>query len=246
MLTHVYATPVADQVLYYNEKNQSTHDANLVSIKGKRVLTYSELKSSTPVNIRRLKQLVGGDTIGVRDAHQKRGEGLQQFKSFGKLWIACNEPLEITGRDESFEKSVVYVEFKCQFLPERDIEKEYQYADDPEFKGWLTSNEGREAFLKYILDNAPRDEVPIPEDVRSFTEEVKELVTAESSIQFIDSMLTEGGEIKASDLFNVYRSYCVKNRLKQVTATKFGMDMKSRYEGKRKKDGNYYLVSLLE
>ena len=70
--------------------------------------------------------------------------------------------------------------------------------------------------------------------------------TNEDSVQdYIDENSSNPNPVKATELYNSYKSYCFKNELPQLSMNSFCKGLiKKGYEPIKKNDGNYYNISV--
>lgn len=115
----------------------------LMQLKNARLAHYSESNRNEVLNIARIKEWTGGETLAGRKLHKD----IINFKPKAHHLVTTNNTFEIPGSDWGSWRRIVLISMKIKFSPEKDYNPEdpYNRLIDPELKnatndsGYLSS-----------------------------------------------------------------------------------------------------------
>jgi len=137
---------------------------DIVRLVGKRFAVACEASEGRKLDAVLLKELVGRDSVSVRDLYSPEFTFKPQFK----LWMATNETPKINDRDGAIWRRVRRVPFECVIPEERR---------DPKVKSTLLEDpDARAALLAWAVRGClewQRDGLKMPEIIRRKTAELR-------------------------------------------------------------------------
>lgn len=237
-------TETAESSTFLN-KSQDAIRNDLAKLVGARFVTAIEVDQGRRIAEALVKQVTGEDVITARFLRQEYFSFLPQFK----LWLAANHKPEVRGGDHGMWRRIHLIPFTVTIpVPERDPDLgEKLKAELPGILNWA---------LRGCLE-WQKNGLQVPEAVRAataeyeqqmdplggFFEECVELVKDDPSP--VKALWGEGegsGEIKSSDLYREYSSWCERSGEKPLTSRTFGDRVKQRgVQWKHRKAGNFFL-----
>ena len=200
--------------------------SDIMNLRGKRLVWISETDEGRRLNAGKLKWLTGGDTLTGRGVYEKRQI---DFRPTHKLLILTNHLPKADAADYALWARLYRIPFRISFIDlptapnERKADPELPAklrAEAPGILAWL---------VRGCLDFQAQGLNP-PEAVKAATKEYRE---AEDVIgQFIEEKCVLGPtcQVKAGDLFKSYQEWAEGLGLKSMNGTKFGNEIKSRFD----------------
>ena len=217
------------------ELNRSIQTNDLAALASRRLVTAVETAEARQLNEARVKAVTGGDPVTARFLFRE----FFTYTPTYKVWLAMNHKPIITGSDEGIWRRVRPIPFNVSFLGRED--KTLHAMLKEELPGILTwAVEG-------CLDWQEKGLLE-PEAIMA----AKEAYRTESDIvgQFLtdSTCADEGAKVKASKLYQAYRTWCEENGEQALTHQAFGRRLSPRGIDKyRARDGVYYRdIGLLE
>ncbi|WP_428308177.1 phage/plasmid primase, P4 family [Lacipirellula sp.] len=218
-----YASMGSDDLLL----TSASHPTALADLFGKRFVAINETDEKATLSEARVKNITGGDRIKAR----RMREDLWEFTPSHTAVLSTNYRPIIQGTDNGIWRRVYLIPFDVTIPAEKqdkallaNLKKEW-----PSILGWAV--QGCLAWQ--------RDGLKPPAKV---TDATKEYAANMDTIgRFLAECCKTGGEVKASDLYQVYRAWAHNNCEDKLTSTLFGLKMKGRVEWKKKSDANYYI-----
>lgn len=174
----------------------------LAQLKGKRMVTASELADDKTFDTSLIKRLIGGGVINARRPYAKHAE---EFYFQGTLIMDTNDLPKLRGDDALWPK-LMPIPFQHQIVAE-DKEYEKKYLD-PELSGILNfALEG----LKQLQANGYR--LPEPEEVQKARDAERD--TQDPFAEWFEECaeLSKRDECPTDVLFNSYDAWCAKNKV---------------------------------
>lgn len=220
-----YFTGIKKSVLLDSKFEQ--HATALATLQHKRLATAEELKADAAYDIPTIKQLTGGDQI---TANRMRQDDIS-FKPSHLLLIASNHRPKVAQDEQAFWARYREIPFNAVFEnPSDQVEEAMKTSEELSgILNWLLEG------LKDYLVNGLGE----PEEVMWASAEAK--VASDPLYEFIDERVAraEGEFLKASDVREVYESYCVHRRIepmrlrgfRQEFAVASGSDLKKVRDG---------------
>jgi putative DNA primase/helicase len=207
-------------------KHSGGPSSDVMNLRGKRIVWVSETDEGRRLNAGKVKWLSGGDTLTGRGVYEKRQI---DFRPTHKLLILTNHRPRADAADYALWARLLLIPFKISFVDEPTAPNERKAnpelpaklkAEGPGILAWLVR--GCLAWQKEGLNP--------PEAVRAATTDYRE---AEDTIgQFIQERCTtgQGLQVRAGELFSDYRTWAEEMGLKPMTGTKFGNEIKTRFD----------------
>jgi phage/plasmid-associated DNA primase len=200
--------------LLYASQNVAANQSNeeLFSIKGKRIVLFSEPNRSQKLSVAFLKDLTGGDEQTTRKNYGSK----TTFVFYGSPHILCNKIPEADDIDGGFA-----LRYKCIPYESRFVEKE---ADVNESKNIYLMDSGVEkyfddwkfAFMRMLIEISKED-IKEPDEVLFHTKRILERdnVMKRFVEEVIEKTDNKRNTITFDDLFDIY-----KNRVKRDALSK--------------------------
>lgn len=204
-----YAVSIPNEVLMSNKNsNGNAPNAELLKLKGKRMVETGELPEFRAFNESLLKQMTGGDLITARGMYAKNPIS---FNPKFKLIMVGNHKPYIKGLDHGFWRRTHVVPFD-NTIPKEKIDKSLQEKLSSELSGIL--NWAIEGCLKWQQEGLEQ-----PEKVKKAAEDYKQEQDyigewiADCCIEVDSSKYTIGQE-----LFHNYDEWCNSHNESRLTA----------------------------
>lgn len=201
---------------------------DIAKLQGSRFITSSEPNEGFRFDEGLIKQMTGGDTVTARFLY---GEEFN-FKPKFKIWITTNHKPIIRGTDDGIWRRMILIPFKVQ-IPEHKVDKDLKYKllrEAPAILDWMI-----EGCLMWQSEGLrmPQSILDASEHYRNEMDVIEYFVSEECD-------RGEEYEVKAKDIFDIYKKWADETGEYKMGQRKFGMKMKEKYEAKRKSDGIYY------
>lgn len=209
---------------------QSTGGANtdIARLQGARLVTSSEPNEGVRLDEGLVKQLTGGDKVTARFLYGKEFEFQPEFK----LWLATNHKPIIRGTDDGIWRRINMIPFTVQ-IPDHKVDKNLKYKLQREWVGIL--NWMVEGCLLWQREGLKR-----PESVEQASKEYREEMDVTTAFSNECCDVGIGLEVKAKDLYDVYKRWATENGQYVMNSTKFGKEMGLKYNKKRITKGVHY------
>jgi len=207
-------------------KHSGGPTSDIMNLRGKRLTWVSETDEGRSLNAGKLKWLVGGDTLTGRGVYGKRQV---DFRPTHKLLILTNHLPKADAADYALWSRLLRIPFKMCFVDEPTAPNERKA--DPELPAKLRA-EGP-GILAWLVRGClcwQKEGLLPPETVRTATKEYR---AAEDVIsQFVEErcLIEKGSQVKGGDLFKAYKEWCDGSGLNFISGTKFGTEMKRRFD----------------
>lgn len=219
----------AESLMTDKNRTGSGASPDLAMLPGARFVLSSESEDSAALAEARLKALTGGDAITCRPLYGKPFSFSPSFK----LLVASNHKPVVRGTDHGIWRRLRLVEFLARFDDSNN---------DPDLLGTLLGElegiaswcvRGCLAWQKQGLGDLP---TAIKQATESYRQEMDTLG------EFLTECTYEGGEVKASALYEQYKSWCVDNGFRYPLSAKgLGHKLIERgYVRRRANNGPYY------
>ena len=113
----------------------------------RRFVAFQEPSKDEPINVGKLKEWTGGDTIQCRELYK----GPIKFKSQAKWFLICNDIPEVPSDDDGTWRRLTVINFPSKFIPKSEMTgRDYEYERDNNMNEKL---EGlKEPFMWLLLD----------------------------------------------------------------------------------------------
>ena len=199
--------------------------SDIMNLRGKRLVWVSETDEGRRLNAGKLKWLCGGDTLTGRGPYEKRQV---DFRPTHKLLILTNHLPHADAADYALWARLLRIPFKLCFVDEPTQPNERKA--DPELPAKLRAE--APGILAWLVRGClawQQEGLNPPETVKAATKEYRE--SEDMISQFIQERCITGPalQVKAGELFSSYRIWSEVMGLKPMSGTKFGNEIKSRF-----------------
>lgn len=189
---------------------------DVAALCGARLVSVAEIGEGQRLDEALVKDLVGQDTMQARFL-------FKEFFSFvpsHKLWLYGNHKPAIRGTDMGIWRRIKLIPFEVT-IPDADVDSELPVKLRAELPGIL--NWALVGCQKWQVEGLGEPEA-VKQAVREYRSEMDTLS------QFLQECCTVGSryEVKRSDLYAAYKTWCQETGEYQVTSTKFALRLKER------------------
>ena len=205
---------------YYHQMNVSAlcsrrgasaaADPELAMLRGRRFVAFQE-PSKEPINVGKLKEWTGGDTIQCRELYK----GPIKFKSQAKWFLICNDIPDVPSDDDGTWRRLTVINFPSKFIPRSEMT-----GRDFEFERINNMNdkleELKEAFIWLLLEYFKEFKELMKSTGLSEPAEIIESTNNERKKnnpikQFIDDRIVyspnKSDKFNITEIYNVFRGY---------------------------------------
>lgn len=219
-----YATNIQPETIMVKPANGGAN-SDIARLKGARFVTSAEPNEGMRLNEGLIKQLTGDDPVTARKLYGDEFEFRPEFK----LWIATNHKPIIRGTDTGIWRRIHLIPFLVQ-IPDHKVDRQLPHKLRAELPG----------IMKWAVDGCllwKKEGLHMPKAVFDAVKEYRGEMDVIAS--FIDANCVEiqSGEIEASLLYSEYARWARENNEYEMSQTKFGIEMKKRYDSKRNSAG---------
>jgi putative DNA primase/helicase len=248
-----YYSPCSKHVFLKNSKryqDAGSATPELLTFKGKRLVSCSETSESEMLNEAQVKELTGGGTIRARGLYEMP----QNFPNQAKVMMESNEVPSFNATDGALQFRMKLLPFLSYFLRdgrEAPRDQEAIYKEDPDFIDDLIKNGGGldEIFTILVRDGtmawyAEGCALKEPEICKAL---LHKLVDERDFLQdFLDDCCVrdENCRIKTSEFNTQFAVWCKMQGFPKVDARVVKKRMDSKTDKPRKIQGLYYYVGL--
>jgi len=227
----VVAPPTA--FMWERDVNRGAPSPDLASLAGARLAKCIEVRENIRLNEERVKALTGGDRIRARFLFQNPFE----FYPTAKVWWAVNHKPIIRDTTHAMWRRIRLIPFEARFEPGDGVwqPKEVLMSElESELSGIL--NWAIEGCLRW------KDEgLALEGKVKAATEEYR--VESDVVERFLSEMVVRDkwGQVKASKLYQEYKSWAEKNGEPSISARSFGERILEKGISRvHTREGNFY------
>jgi len=225
-------------------KNAGSPSPDIMALRGKRLIWFSESNEGRRLDGGKLKLLTGGDTLTGRDPYGRRQVN---FRPTHKIILSTNNRPHADAQDYALFSRILLIPFNLAFVPEPDPTKPNERKADKNLSERLKAE--APGILAYLVRGClewQRDGLNPPEAVKAA---VKAYQEDEDTFQdFIKErcITGDGYQVKSGDLFKAYLEWTEAMGLKPMNGKRFGQEMKRRFDSYQTNFVFYKGVGLLE
>ena len=122
-------------------------DPELAMLRAKRIVIFQEPTKDEPINVGKLKEWTGGDTIQTRELYK----GPIKFKAQAKWFLICNDIPEVPSDDDGTWRRLTIINFPSKFVAKTDYTgREFEYIGDPNIG--LHLDQLKDVFMSLLID----------------------------------------------------------------------------------------------
>ena len=194
-------------------KNSQGANSDIARLKGARFVTTVESNDGMRFNEGLVKQLTGGDTVTARFLHANEFEFTPKFK----VWMATNHRPIIRGTDKGIWRRIRLIPFEREFTEDE--------VDLDLTSKLLAESDGILQWMLKGLEMWQKERLGMCEKILMANKEYRQEMDVVST--FIEECVNNslGKEVKASELYQHYKNYCLQNGFFVLTSTKFGREL---------------------
>ena len=210
-------------------KNSQGANSDIARLKGARFVTTVESNDGMRFNEGLVKQLTGGDTVTARFLHANEFEFTPKFK----VWMATNHRPIIRGTDKGIWRRIRLIPFEREFTEEE--------VDLDLTSKLLAESDGILQWMLKGLEMWQKERLGMCEKILMANKEYRQEMDVVST--FVEECVNNslGKEVKASELYQHYKNYCLQNGFFVLTSTKFGRELDNKgFVKVHKRTGKYY------
>lgn len=210
-------------------KNSQGANSDIARLKGARFVTTVESNDGMRFNEGLVKQLTGGDTVTARFLHANEFEFTPKFK----VWMATNHRPIIRGTDKGIWRRIRLIPFEREFTEEE--------VDLDLTSKLLAESDGILQWMLKGLEMWQKERLGMCEKILMANKEYRQEMDVVST--FIEECVNNslGKEVKASELYQHYKNYCLQNGFFVLTSTKFGRELDNKgFVKVHKRTGKFY------
>ena len=210
-------------------KNSQGANSDIARLKGARFVTTVESNDGMRFNEGLVKQLTGGDTVTARFLHANEFEFTPKFK----IWMATNHRPIIRGTDKGIWRRIRLIPFEREFTEEE--------VDLDLTSKLLAESDGILQWMLKGLEMWQKERLGMCEKILMANKEYRQEMDVVST--FIEECVNNslGKEVKASELYQHYKNYCLQNGFFVLTSTKFGRELDNKgFVKVHKRTGKFY------
>lgn len=200
---------------FMKSRNMEDNQRKAATLAGPRFICTSEVDEEHRLNEQLIKDITGGDTIEGRRLYQEAFTFKPQFKP----WMYGNHKPEIRGTDDAIWSRVRLVPFEVSFRGREDLELAGKLEKElPGILNWA---------IQGCLD-WQRIGLKPPAKVQAATDEYREEMDVFGPFIRECCVIHRTAEVRANDLWNAYKSWCMENSQREQNQTKFGKYLSSK------------------
>ena len=188
-----YATATKSEMLLRQNRQADAERPSpfLMELRGKRLVTCSELAEGGLISETMIKDLTGGDTITARSLNKPPCE----FRNTARVIVRCNQLPAVAGTDDSIWKRIIIIPFSIVIPPEeRDqtLRETITATELPGVLNWALAGLRRYAKRGYVFD--------VPESVQNIVDKHRR----ESDV--LGLWIDDGWEVDKTETAEPYRT----------------------------------------
>lgn len=212
-------------------------NSGVLALRGRRIVWASETSDGRRLNAGKIKELVGGDTLNARAVF---GKNHVQFEPSHLLLLLTNSKPSAPAGDFALWQRIYLIPFMQSFVDDPLAPTESK-ADHYLSEKLKAEASGILAWLVRGCLAWQKEGLNPPPIVRAATEDYRK---DEDTIgRFIDERLFRGENCraKASETYQAFKRWCEENGLHPTSGTRFGKEMKQRFDACQDREGIFYL-----
>ncbi len=243
------AGPVEAEILLeqYRARQSGSPTSDLMALRGKRLVWASETKEGRSLNIGKLKWLTGADT---RVGRPPFGKHQITYTPTDTLFLLTNHKPRVPANDYSTWERIHLIPFKLSFVnePTKDFERQRDpdlldklKAEAPGILAWIVRG-SREWTYQGL--NPPKTIKAATADYRKDEDIIGHFIS-DRCVLVKDLVKEVKAEVKAGELYKAYQKWCEEMGHKSINGTRFGKEMKTRFDSYKERHTYYIGIKLI-
>lgn len=220
--------------------NSDGPDVNLMHIMNRMYVWVSETEETDRLNLAKIKEMTGGDTISGRGMYHKKNT---EFKPQFVLTMITNMKPNISSNDDGFWERNTLQTFAFKFV--HDPKEPWEKKRDSRLYEKIVESELPGIFNLYVeglYDYYERVSLDTPQDLVDDTERYRE---EEDRIgNFIKERCIVDNEkrsVSSTDLYKCYKDYCEEHLINPIAQRSFSTDiLKRKFKRVQGRNFNYF------
>jgi putative DNA primase/helicase len=224
-------------------RQSGASDSATVALRGRRYVYCEETDDGQKIDEGKVKRITGGGIITARAPWAKREIS---FRATYLLILCTNHKPRVTGTDYAIWRRIMLIPFTQRFVNNPTAPNELKADKDLPAKLRAEAS-GILAWLVRGCIEWQRQGLNPPEVVTAATAAYRN--DEDLMKHFLDDCCLMGStcEVKASEFYKAYQRWCDENGHRSLSGTRFGKDMKARFDSYQDYKGVSYIgVGLLE
>jgi putative DNA primase/helicase len=220
-----YAINIQPETIMVKKQNGGAN-SDIARLKGARFVVSVEPEEGMRLNEGLVKQLTGGDKVTARKLYGNEFEFSPEFK----LWMGTNHKPIIRGTDTGIWRRIRLIPFTTK-IDEDKVDKHLKQKLKQEYP----------AILNWAVDGCllwRREGLNMPEVVEESVKEYRNEMDVISN--FLSECTLTGGNEKAGDLYQGYKTWATENSEYLMSSTKFGIEISKRFEKVKCNNATFY------
>jgi putative DNA primase/helicase len=213
-------------------------DADLSAFRGKRLIWAAETNDGSRLNVGKIKELTGSDTLNAREPFARRAV---EFRPTHLLCLITNNLPYATASDYALWERVALIPFKMAFVKDPDPKKPTERpVDRGVFKRLMEELPG---ILNWMVEGCLKWQeqgLNPPEIVKVATEEYQKDNDIIGEFIMTQCTIGPGLEIQAGQLYQRYNLWSQGNGYELLNGTRFGKEMGKRFPKVKRKNRTIY------
>lgn len=237
------AGPVEAELLLdqYRTRQSGSPTSDIMALRGKRLVWASETKEGRSLNVGKLKWLTGADTRVGRPLY---GKHQITYTPTDTLFLLTNHKPRVPANDYSTWERIHLIPFKLSFVDEPA--KDFERQRDPDLPNKL--KEEASGILAWLIEGArewTQQRLNPPDTVIAATDDYKRDEDLIGHFIFDRCVVKDNVEVKAGNLYKTYQKWCEEMGHKPINGTRFGKEMKGRFDSYREQYVYYTGIEIL-
>ncbi|WP_299980055.1 phage/plasmid primase, P4 family [Desulfobacula sp.] len=228
-----------------NTKTSGAADAELMSLRGARLAWGSETNEKDRLDVAKVKELVGGDTISARPPYGKRQI---EFKPSHLLLLITNKRPRVPANDQALWQRIHLIPFLYSFVDRPDPDDKYQLKVDKDLPEKLKKE--APGILAWLVSGCllwQRDGLNPPKSVNDATSEYQQKEDLIGHFLKECCCIGELYRVRRAAIYKAYKTWCDDVGVRPLMKINFLNDIDGRFTQIKSSGEIYYTkVGLLE
>lgn len=217
-------------------------NSGILALRGKRLVYVSETSEGRQLNTSRIKELVGGDTLNARALYAKHHV---EFQPTHLLLLLTNHKPHAPAGDYALWQRVNLIPFTLSFV--NNPEKINERQADPNLPDKLKDEApGILAWLVRGCLEWQRQGLNSPEIVTAATKAYRREEDLIGHFIADRCVVEKNIQVKAGELYHEYKAWAESMGHKRMSGTRFGKEMKERFDSYKTNYTFYTGIGLLQ
>jgi|LGOV01.1.fsa_nt_gb putative DNA primase/helicase len=220
-----------------NTRQSGAPNSSIIALRGKRIVWASETNEGRRLDVSKVKEISGGDTLNARPLYAKRHI---EFETTHLLFLLTNYKPHVPARDFALWHRIFLIPFTQSFLDDPAQDNERKAEKDLLGKLKMESS-GILAWLVRGCLAWQQEGLNPPESIKAATKAYQE--DEDLTGHFLDDfcIIAPNTEVKAGQLYEAYKKWCNDMGHRAMSGTRFGKEIKGRFNSYKTRQGVFYM-----